>query len=150
MAKLHASAERAIGAPAADVYRYIADFREHHFKWVPPAFSDASVEQGGYGAGTVNNFTLTLGGRARRFHTHVEEPIPGQVLTESDASVGSTTTFTVMPDGSGCRVRITTDWQSAPGLSGLLERLFAPRLLRGAFVDQLERLDRYARAQAPI
>jgi hypothetical protein len=150
MAKLHASAERSIGAPASDVYRYIADFREHHFKWVPSEFSDVAVERGGYGAGTFNNFTLTLGGRPRRFHTRVDEPIPGQVLTESDDAARSVTTFTVTPNGETCRVRIESDWESASGVAGLVERLIAPRLLQGMYIDQLERLDRYARERSSL
>ena len=37
------SAERTVDA----VYRYIADMREHHPRFLPPAFSDFQVEPGG-------------------------------------------------------------------------------------------------------
>jgi hypothetical protein len=36
----------------------------------------------------------------------------------------------------------------AGGLEGVLSRLFAPRLLAPLYADELERLERYARAQA--
>lgn len=113
MSDLRAVAERAIAAPADHVYRYIADFREHHHRWLPPAFSEFKVEQGGFGAGTVNRFTMTLGGRSRRLRTAVTEPEPGRVLVETDPTASSVTTFTVMPEGDHCRVRIETTWRSA-------------------------------------
>ena len=49
MSELRVVAERAIGAPAALVYRLIADFDRHHPQFLPPAFSDFQVEQGGWG-----------------------------------------------------------------------------------------------------
>ena len=64
------SAERTVDA----VYRYIADMREHHPRFLPPAFSDFQVEPG-----------------------------------------------------------------------GVLERMFAPRMLRAVLTDELGRLDAYAR-----
>jgi hypothetical protein len=148
MGTIEVSAERAIGAPAEAVYGYIADMREHHPKFLPPAFSDFEVETGGIGAGTVNRFTLTAGGRTRKYRTQVAEPEPGRVLTESDTGSSSVTTFAVTPAGSGSTVRITTTWQGAGGVGGFFERMFAPRVLRGIYADELNRLDAYARAQA--
>jgi hypothetical protein len=123
----------------------IADLRAHHPHFLPPAFSDFQVEQGGIGAGTVHRFKLTAGGRTRAYRMRVEEPEPGRVLTESDQLSSAVTTFTVTPEGPGCRVRIETRWQGAAGVGGFFERLFAPRVLRRIYADELERLDRYAR-----
>jgi uncharacterized protein YndB with AHSA1/START domain len=145
VSQLHVDVERPIAAPAEEVYRYIADFQNHHPRWVPPAFSDFRVEQGGYGAGTVHSFQVTLGGTTRRYRTRVEEPVPGQVLTETDDAAKTVTTFTVTPEGATCRVRFDTDWAAASGIMGLFERLVAPRMMRGLYADQLARLDRYAR-----
>ena len=86
---------------------------------------------------------MTAGGRTRNFRMRVEEP--GQVLTESDARASMATTWVVIPDGAGCRVRLETRWQAAGGVGGLFERLFAPRVLRQLYAEELERLDRYAR-----
>ena len=145
MARIVVSAEGAVGAPAEAVYRYIADMREHHPHFLPPAFSDFQVESGGVGAGTVTRFKLTAGGRTREYRTKVAEPEPGRILTESDTGSSSVTTFTVSPQGAASRVRISTSWDGAGGIGGLFERMFAPRVLRGIYEDELKRLDAYAR-----
>lgn len=150
MGELHVTAERQIGAPAERVYRYIADFREHHPRWLPPAFSDFRVERGGVGAGTITTFRVTTSGRSRTFRMEVSEPEPGRVLVESDTNSSLITTFTILPEGEQSRVRIETTWQGARGIGGLFERLFAPRALRGIYAEELERLDHYAREHEPM
>jgi Polyketide cyclase / dehydrase and lipid transport len=107
MTDLHVAAERRVGAPAEQVYRLIADVRAHHPQFLPSAFSDFQVEQGGIGAGTVHRFKLTAGGRTRAYRMQVEEPQPGRVLTESDQLSSAVTTFTVIPKGraAGCGSR---------------------------------------------
>jgi hypothetical protein len=145
MAERRVAAERHIDAPGEHVYRVLADYRAHHPRILPPAFSDFQVEQGGVGSGTVHSFRLTAGGRTRAYRMRVDEPDPGRVLTESDQLSSAVTTFTVTPEGSGCRVRIDTRWQGAGGVGGFFERLFAPRVLRRIYADELEQLDRYAR-----
>ncbi len=147
MTMLHAAAEARIAAPADRVYRYLADFRNHHPRFLPPAFSDLQVPLGGYGAGTVVTFRLTLGGRTRTVHSEIAEPQPGRVLTETDMQTGALTTLTVTPDGGGSsRVRIETAWRPARGVAGLVERLAGPPLLRALYADELRRLDAYARS----
>mgnify|MGYP001194581733 CR=1 FL=1 len=147
MAKINVSAQRNIGAPAEAVYGYLADMREHHPKFLPPAFSDFQVESGGVGAGTVASFKVTAGNRTREYRMEVSEPEPGRVLQENDASSSLVTTFTVTPDGDGSRVRIDTSWDGAGGIGGFFERMFAPRVMQGIYNDELERLDAYAREQ---
>jgi hypothetical protein len=44
MAKMLVSAEHKVDAPADVVYRYVADMREHHPHFLPPAFSDFRVD----------------------------------------------------------------------------------------------------------
>ena len=147
MATIHVSAERTIEAPASDVYRYVADMREHHPHFLPEAFSDFTVETGGVGAGTVARFKLEAGGRTREYRMQVAEPEPGRVLTESDTESSLVTTFTIEPDGEQSQVRIATTWEGAGGVGGFFERTFAPRVLRRLYDDELERLDAYARAR---
>jgi hypothetical protein len=127
------------------VYRYIADMRDHHPRFLPPAFSDYTVESGGVGAGTVVRYKMTAGGRTREYRTQIAEPEPGRVLTESDTNSSAVTTFTVAPQGESSLVRISTAWDGASGIGGVFERMFAPRVLRGIYADELKRLDAYAR-----
>ncbi len=148
MAKINVGAERTIAAPAETVYGYLADMREHHPKFLPPAFSDFTVESGGVGAGTVTRFKVAAGGRTREYRMEVSEPEPGRVLQESDTASSLITTFTVTPDGSSSRVRIETTWDGAGGIGGFFERTFAPRVMRSIYDDELERLDAYARQNA--
>lgn len=143
MGTVHAEAERTVGAPADTVYAVLADMRQHHAKILPPAFSDFTVESGGVGAGTVW-FTLTAGGRTRGYRMTVAEPEPGRVMTESDHDSSLVTTFSVTPQGSGSRVRISTTWDGAGGIGGFFERAFAPRALHRIYADELHRLDAYA------
>ena len=142
--KITASAERHIDAPARLVYGYIADFRQHHPHILPSQFSDLEIECGGVGAGTVHRFRMTLGGRTTDYRVRVGEPQPGRVLIESDPSRRMLTTFTVESelDGSS-RVRIETRWYT-DGLQGLVERIFAPGMLRRVYREELQLLERYA------
>ena len=143
--KITVAVERRIEAPASRVYAYIADFRQHHPNFLPSAFSDLVVEEGGIGAGTVHRFSLNLGGRTRTARVVVDEPEPGRVLTETEPERGMVTTFTVESEPRGMsRVRIHSVWQT-PGLRGLVERLLVPAMLRRLYTDELRLLNSYAR-----
>lgn len=148
MGTLHVAADRAVDAPPSTVYGCLANMREHHPNFLPPAFSDFQVESGGVGAGTITRFKLSAGGRTREFRMQVAEPEPGRVLTESDTASSLVTAFTVDPEGAGSRVRISTTWEGAGGIGGFFERLFAPRVMQRLYVDELERLNAYVREQA--
>jgi uncharacterized protein YndB with AHSA1/START domain len=148
MAKVEASAERTIDAPADAVYGYLADMNQHQ-RFLPPAFSDFKVEEGGVGAGTVTSFVITAGGRQRSYRTRITEPVPGRTLVESDTKSSLVTTFNVEPQDGKSLVRISTSWDGAAGIGGFFERTFAPRALRRMFLDELDRLNAYARDQQP-
>jgi uncharacterized protein YndB with AHSA1/START domain len=146
MGKVEASAERTIDAPAGQVYGHLADMQQHP-NFLPPAFSDFQVEEGGVGAGTVSRFAVTAGGRTRTYRMRVTEPDPGRVLVESDANSSLVTTFNVEPQGGKSLVRISTTWDGASGIGGFFERTFAPRAMRRIYLDELDRLNAYARDQ---
>lgn len=141
------SAERTIDGAPEVVYEAIADM-EQHARFLPPAFSDFEVEEGGVGAGTVTTFTVTAGGRARRYRMRIEEPQPGRVITESDTGSSLVTTWTIEPEDEGSRVRIATGWVGAGGIGGFFERVFAPRVMRRIYADELERLNAYVRTRS--
>lgn len=145
MTKIMAMAEEAIGAPSKSVYRSLADYRQHHPRILPPAFSDFVVEEGGVGAGTIIRFKVRLGGRTRTSRQRVEEPQPGRILRERDVDGTTVTTFTVTPDGKNSRVKIETTYDGARGIAGFIERLIAPRMLAKLYREELKRLDQLAR-----
>jgi hypothetical protein len=141
-----------VDAPADVVYHLIADYREHHRHqpegFLPPAFTDLVVERGGVGDGTAIRFTMKLAGRTQTTTAAVTEPRPGRALVERGPGVE--TTFTVEPEGDRrARVRFDTVME-ASGLQGLLTRLFAPRMLRSLYADELERLEQHARAHPAL
>ena len=77
------------------------------------------------------------------------EPEPGRRLVETDANSTSVTTFVVDSAAGGTsKVAIGTEWQGASGIGGFFERMFAPRMMRSIYADELRRLDAYARTQA--
>jgi uncharacterized protein YndB with AHSA1/START domain len=147
MTTIEVSAEKEIDAPAGTVYGCIADMHQHS-RFLPPAFTDFEVESGGVGSGTITRFKVTAGGRTRGYRMKVSEPEPGRILTESDTNSSLATTFTVTPVGDRSRVRISTAWEGAGGIGGFFERLFAPRVMRGIYADELERLNAYARGRS--
>lgn len=144
MGTLEVRAERRIDAPAETVYGYLADMETHHPRFLPSAFTDFGVESGGVGAGTVVHYTLNAGGRTRRYRMQVGEPEPGRVLTESDLGSSLVTTFTVTPQAGACTVEIGTTWQGARGIGGFFERMFAPKVMKRLYVEELDRLATYA------
>jgi hypothetical protein len=143
-------AEGLIGAPAERVYELISDFRQHHARFLPTAFSNLEVEQGGVGAGTIFTFTATAGGRSRNYRMRVDEPVPGRIMTESDTLSSMLTTWTVTPEGDQSWVRIETSWDGAQGVAGFFERVFAPMAMRRIYNEELRRLDKYARQNARV
>jgi Polyketide cyclase / dehydrase and lipid transport len=139
--------EGPVGAPADLTYRLIAD-DAHHQQFLPDGISDFEVLEGGVGAGTRHRFKVTAGGRARDYLMRVDEPQPGRVLTETDETSSLVTAFTVSPAGEACVVRIETQWNGAGGVGGFFERMFAPRVMRKMYADELAKLNSYAREQA--
>jgi hypothetical protein len=145
--KTSLAAERIIGAPADVVYRCLADYTHHHRPggFLPPAFSNQEVLSGGGGDGTVIRVRVRLAGRTTTLTSRISEVEPGRVLVEDSQSVQ--TTFTVLPEADRSRVRFDTVLEAA-GLEGLMNKLFAARLLRPVYADELERLERYAQSLA--
>lgn len=150
MGTVSAAATRTIDAPASVVFACLSDFREHHQRFLPPAFSGFCVDAGGTGEGTEVSFTVTAGGRSRPYQMRVSVPEPGRVLEEHDTRSSLVTVFRVTPEGEQTRVRIETTWKGAGGVGGFFERMFAPGALRRIYDDELSRLDAYAKEQAAL
>ena len=150
MRTVTASAARTLDAPADVVFRCLSDHREHHHRFLPPAFSHYKVEEGGTGEGTVVSFVVTAGGRSRPYRMRVTVPTPGRVLEERDTGSSLVTTFTLAPEGDRTQVRIQTTWNGAGGVGGFFERMFAPSALTRIYEDELARLEAYARGLAEV
>jgi hypothetical protein len=140
-----------IDAPPRAVYALLADYRNGHPRILPrPPFEGLEVERGGTGAGTRIRVPTRNMGIARVLVMDVTEPEPGRVLMETEPATGMVTTFTVDPAEGGMhsQVTIATEWKPR-GLGGLLERLFAPAMLRGVYAHELRNLQQAFRSPAP-
>lgn len=138
------SATAHIDATPQRVYDIIANYRDGHPSILPGQFRNFTVEQGGIGDGTVIRFDVRAFGRTQHFRGIVTEPQPGRVLVERYAEPApSTTTFTVVPDGTfgKTRVTITTELSTQhAGILGAIERFLAARLMRQMYAEELARL----------
>jgi hypothetical protein len=139
--RISASAE--IAAAPASVYRVFADYRQHHPRILPDAFSNFAVQEGGVGAGTRFTFDLRVLGRTRHYEGVAYEPEPGRYLVEKYPAEGSQTSFLVEPSGTGSRVTITTEFEGRSGVAGAIERWMIERILRPIYTDELARVAKY-------
>ena len=135
---VQASAE--IDAPAATVYRLVADYRDGHTRIVPPRyFSDLRVESGsGWGAGTVITYRMRTLGTTTDARATVTEPEPGRVLVETDPGNQTVTTFVVDSLGDArSRLTISTALPTHSGIRGWLERSFIRSYLARVYAAEL-------------
>lgn len=146
MAKVTASAERAIDAPAEKVRALVADYETARPKILTEAYHDYAVVEGGAGDGTLARWKLqATSKRVRDVEARVTEPEPG-TLVETDANSSMVTTWTVREQGDGALVGITTEWQGAGGIGGFFEKTFAPGGLKRIYDGVLANLAKEASA----
>jgi hypothetical protein len=144
VANIKVNAFAVVPLPPAQAYGIIADYRTGHQQMLPPKyFSGLVVEAGGVGAGTKVRFEMHAFGNHQTLHAEITEPEPGRVLVETVVESGAVTTFTVesLADGAQSRVTIRTEY-AREGVSGWIEALFAPRLLKTIYLEELELLSR--------
>jgi Polyketide cyclase / dehydrase and lipid transport len=141
MHPLLVQASAVVSAPAARVYRLIADYHRGHPSILPPQyFGDLVVLAGGVGAGTRISFTMNAYGSKTRNYAHITEPEPGRVLVETVEGSGIVTRFLVDPlAGDTSRVTIETTYPLR-GLPGWFERLVVPGYLKRVYAAELELL----------
>ena len=75
----------------------------------------------------------------------VSEPEPGRVLVEVDENAGVTTTFAIDPisSSSRCRLTISADMSTSPGIKGIFERLLSPSIIRRIYKQELRQIAGY-------
>lgn len=126
-----ASASRVISAPAEQIYRIIADYREGHPRILPKEyFPSLNVEQGGIGAGTMISFSMRLLGQIQHFRSLISEPEPGRVLVETDIQSQMATIFRVTPIEEASRVTISTELKGRGWLVGVIARPLLENIYR--------------------
>lgn len=105
--------------------------------------------KGGNGAGTELIPRMVMAGRKLEYHQTVTEPEPGRVVREANVDGMLVTRFIVDPldDGQRCRVTIDTDFTPAPGLTGFIERLGNPPVMRYVYLKELRQLADYVRGK---
>lgn len=146
----NASAEASASIPASPqvVYEILRDYQTSHPTILPkPWFQNLIVEEGGKGAGTVFRTSLTIMGKSFAYHMDVTEPAP-LTLVEIDRATGLRTTFRVSQDGAGARVTIHTDWKTAAGIAGWIEKLGTPSIMRKIYRVQLALIEEAARTRS--
>lgn len=149
MNQIHVEVSEVIEARPDKVYAILADYRVSHPAILPrPYFTQLTVEEGGQGAGTIVRVGMEVMGKAFAYRQIISEPEPGRVLQEVDDAAGVFTTFTVDPLNGGGRSRVTiaTDAAISPGLTGWLERVFNPPVMRRIYKQELQNLAEYVRS----
>ena len=143
-----ATATKVIHATAASVYEIIADYRTKHLRILPkPYFLTLDVEEGGYGEGTIVNFTMRILGQTQSFRSLITEPEPGHVLLETDINSGVATRFQVVPEDKGTtQVNISTELKNR----GMVEGFIAKQMLKKIYRQELELLAHLAEDQASV
>ncbi|MFD2418376.1 SRPBCC family protein [Amycolatopsis pigmentata] len=140
MAKVHAHAERTIGAPVEKVRALVADYADTRPRILTEHYRDYEVVEGGTGAGTKAKWKLqATSKRVRDVLASVTEPAPG-TLVETDANSTMVTTWTVSAAGDRTIVRIETTWEGASGMGGFFEKTFAPVGLKRIYDGVLDKL----------
>lgn len=152
MSDIQVAVTATIDAQPARVYAVLADYRSHHPNILPKAyFAKVEVTKGGEGAGTEFIADMKIFGSKRTFHMTVSEPEPGRVLAETDAKLGTHTTFTVEPLEGGARSKVTiaTTSKTNTGLGSWLERLTTPMIMRKIYQEELQQLNAYIQQLPP-
>lgn len=149
MSTIHVEFSQVIDATPEEIHAVVADYRVGHPAILPkPYFSDLTIEQGGFGAGTVIRFYVQVMGRKYPYHQRVTEPVPGRKIVETDIETGQFSSFTFEPvNARQTRVTIQIDTPASPGLMGVLERLTQAAFSRRLLNIELQQLANYVKSQ---
>jgi hypothetical protein len=127
---------RVIPATPTQVFNLLADYRDGHWRVLPPAFTDYRVLEGGYGEGTRIAFRLKLGGRSRPTEGVVTVPDPGRVIVETYPREEMVTTFTIDAEGGGTKLTIATSVPTRTRFTAPLERFILRRSLEPIYKEE--------------
>lgn len=145
---MHIEASLVVHARPETIYAVLADYHVGHAAIIPrPPFTGLEVESGGHGAGTMIRAHMKVFGTEFHYHQQVTEPEPGRVLMETDVDTGQYTQFIIKPVDGGAHaiVTIASEFPTASGIKGFLERLTQPPVVRRIYLKELHILDEYVR-----
>jgi hypothetical protein len=129
MGQVSASSTILVGAEPAAVLDAIADYRTVRPKILSPQHTEYAVLDGGHGRGTVVTWKLrATKSRVRQIRADVD--VAGHTVIEKDANSSLITRWTVAPAGPGSSVTVKSTWTGGSGITGFLEKTFAPLGLR--------------------
>lgn len=142
MSRIFVKKERVINAAPENVYAVLSDYKSQRPQMLTPNFLNYTVEKGGKGDGTVVSYRLRAANRERPYEMRVNEPVKGEVITESDSGSSLVTTWALSPlnGGQQTKVRVSSEWEGSTGVGGFFERTFAPLGLRGIYGNMLDSL----------
>ena len=149
-ATFHVEASAVINARPEALHAIIADYKVAHPAILPkPYFTELTVEQGGFGAGTVVRVAVNMWGQEFRYHQIVSEPEPGRTLVETDLDTGQYTTFTFeLVNGNQTRLTIASEFPSGPGIAGWIQRVTQPFVVRRLYQQELRNIADYVQGAA--
>src|SRR5699024_3057131 len=141
MAKVAASTERTIDAPAERVREFVTDYSTTRPRILTDAFYDYSVVDGGGGSGTRARWKLqATSKRVRDIVANISVGDDGTVV-EDDENSSMVIRWTVREGGARSIVRVEETWDGAGGIGGFFERMFAPQGLQRIYDGVLANLD---------
>jgi hypothetical protein len=128
-----ATATRIVDAPAEVIYNIIAEYRNGHPLILPKEyFLSLDVQEGGFGAGTIVNFTMRILGQTQSFDSIITEPEPGRLLVETDIKSQIPTSFHVLPIGNDHQSRgtIATELKGQNVVEGFVAKWMLQKIYR--------------------
>ena len=142
MSRIFVKKERVINAAPENVYAVLSDYKGQRPQMLTPNFLNYTVKKGGKGDGTVISYRLHAANRERPYEMRVNEPVKGEVITESDTGSSLVTTWALSPlnNGQQTKVRVSSEWEGGTGVRGFFERTFAPLGLRSIYGNMLDSL----------
>ncbi len=150
MSSIRVEYGQVIDADPEAIYNVLADYRVGHRAILPPQFTGLTVEQGGYGAGTLVLTTLRVFGRDYTFHQAVTEPEPGRLLVETEVNTGQWSSFTLEPLNGGTQTRVTikSEFPVQNALMAFLMGLGQKPMTIRMYKEELNNLAEYVRVHA--
>lgn len=139
MAQVSATSSIQLAAAPDKVLAALADYETVRPRILTEHYRDYRVVSGGRGEGTVVHWILQATEKRQR-DVQATISVKGSTITETDANSSLVTTWSVVPNGTGSTVVVSTQWKGAGGIGGFFERTFAPLGLRKIQQAVLENL----------